>query len=348
MKKKKSFTMTAVFVALVVVLNNLLNFMLVQPGLTRVMFHELETTNPDCLVLGTSHGSYGIATDELESGLDAGAMNMCIGGEYMIDAYYTLQYAIKISSPKVVVLDIDYQYLINRHDESILFHQVYNGYPDSLLKVSYFFSRIAKEEYRGAFLKWTNYWQCYYMIDKTVSKKLSKDYKEYSPDVVSMDKNDVYEGKGFINKSKNASKAKTTVLGWDESLVAQSECQYIEKMVELCRKNDIQIVFTTVTQDPRTVAQYAEKFAQADSYIRNLAQKLNVEYYNFNYLTFEAFDREEGDFWDREGHMYGDTAKRFTKVYAEVLKKALAGSLKKSDYFGEDLKEIYKDVVPYE
>ena len=39
---------------------------------------------------------------------------------------------------------------------------------------------------------------------------------------------------------------------------------------------------------------------------------------------------------------------RFTKVYAEVLKKALAGSLKKSDYFGEDLKEIYKDVVPYE
>ena len=160
MKKKKSFTLTAVFVALVLVLNNLLNFMLVQPGLTRVMFHELETTNPDCLVLGTSHGSYGIATDELESGLDAGAMNMCIGGEYMIDAYYTLQYAIKISSPKVVVLDIDYQYLINRHDESILFHQVYNGYPDSLLKVSYFFSRIAKEEYRGAFLKWTNYWQC--------------------------------------------------------------------------------------------------------------------------------------------------------------------------------------------
>ena len=48
MKKKKSFTLTAVFVALVVVLNNLLNFMLVQPGLTRVMFHELETTNPDC------------------------------------------------------------------------------------------------------------------------------------------------------------------------------------------------------------------------------------------------------------------------------------------------------------
>ena len=46
--------------------------------------------------------------------------------------------------------------------------------------------------------------------------------------------------------------------------------------------------------------------------------------------------------------MYGDTAKRFTKFTPKFLKKALAGSLKKSDYFGEDLKEIYKDVVPYE
>ena len=37
------------------------------------------------------------------------------------------------------------------------------------------------------------------------------------------------------------------------------------------------------------------------------------------------------------------------KFYAEVLKKAFGRqSLKKSDYFGEDLKEIYKDVVPYE
>ena len=94
-----------------------------------------------------------------------------------------------ISSPKVVVLDIDYQYLINRHDESILFHQVYNGYPDSLLKVSYFFSRIAKEEYRGAFLKWTNYWQCYYMIAK----------KEYRPDPLKL------SGAPLLNYNPNLS-----------------------------------------------------------------------------------------------------------------------------------------------
>lgn len=347
MKKRKSFIWTVLFVALVVFLNNLLNFMLVQPGLTRIMFYELKTQNPECIVLGASHGSYGIASDGLDNGLNCSSMNMCIGGEYMVDAYYILKYAVKSGNPKTVILDIDYQYLINRHDESILFHQVYNGYPDSLLKVSYFFDRIAKEEYRGAFLKWTNYWQCYYMIDKTVSKKLSQEYREYSPSVVSMDKNDVYEGRGFINKSKNASKALTSVLEWNESLVAESECKYIEKIVELCRKNNIQIVFTTVAQDPKTVAGQSDKFEAADSYIRELAQKLNVEYYNFNYLTFEVFDRNESDFWDREGHMYGDTAKNFTKVYAEVIKKSLYGTLEKSDYFGEDLKEIYKDIEPY-
>lgn len=347
MKKAKCFILAAVFVTFVIIINNLLDFMLVQPGLARVMFHELETENPECLILGASHGSYGLSTEELDSGLAMNTMNMCIGGEYMIDAYYTLEYAVKTGSPKVVILDIDYQYLVNRHEESILFHQVYNGYPAGGEKIPYFFARIAKEEYRGAFLKWTNYWQCYYMIDKTVSKKLSKAYREYAASVVSMDKNDTYEGKGFIYKSKNASKAKTSVLEWDESLVSESECKYIEKIVSLCREHNIQILFTTVTQDPRTVAGQAEKFSQADSYIRNLAQKLNVEYYNFNYLTFEAFQREEDDFWDREGHMYGDTAKKFSDVYAEVIHKALTGTLRKEDYFGEHLNEIYEGVKPY-
>lgn len=347
MKKNKQIISAAVFILVVVLLNNLLNFMLVQPGLSRIMFHELQTQKPDCIILGASHGSYGLSTDELDSGLGVNTMNMCIGGAYMIDAYYTLQYAVKTGSPKVVILDIDYQYLINRHEESILFHQVYNGYPKCSEKIRYFFARIAKEEYRGAFLKWTNYWQCYYMIDKTVEKKCSKAYREYSPSVVSMDQNDIYEGKGFINKSRKASKAKTSGLEWDESKISRSECDYMKKIVALCRERNIDILFTTVVQDPRTLASQTEKFAAADSYIRNLAEELNVEYYNFNYLTFDAFDRDESDFWDREGHMYGDTAKAFSVVYAEVISKAVEGTLQKEIYFGERLNEIYQGVEPY-
>ena len=347
MKKRKGLILAAVFVVLVVLLNNLFNFMLVQPGLTRTMFNELTTEQYDCLILGASHGSYGLSTEEISDGLGMNTMNMCIGGEYMIDAYYILKYAVDKNCPKVVILDIDYQYLINRNDESILFHQVYNGYPSCINKVSYFADRIAKEEYRGAFLKWTNYWQCYYMIDKTVEKKLSKEYREYSASVVSMDKNDTYEGKGFINKSKNASKSTTSVLEWDESKVSDSECEYIEKIVDLCRKNDIKIIFTTVVQDPKTVAGQADKFAAADSYIRNLANKLNVEYYNFNYLTFEAFERTENDFWDREGHMYGDTAKSFSAVYSKVIRESLSGTLRSDDYFGNNLKEIYQGIEAY-
>lgn len=347
MKKKRGIITAAVFVVLVILLNNLLNFMLVQPGLTRIMFHELTQENSECIILGASHGSYGLSTRELDKGLNMNTMNMCIGGEYMVDAYHILKYAVKNGSTKLVILDIDYQYLINCHDESILFHQVYNGYPLCGQKVSYFIDRIAKEEYRGAFLKWTNYWQCYYMVDKTVKKKFSKEYKEYSPSVVSMDKNDTYEGKGFISKSKKASKATTSVLEWDESKVSDSECEYIEKIVNLCRKNDIKIIFTTVVQDPGTVMGQADRFAAADSYIRNLANKLNVEYYNFNYLTFEAFDRTEEDFWDREGHMYGETAEKFSAVYAQVISKSLDGTLINEDYFGENLKEIYQGIKSY-
>ena len=66
MKKKRGIITAAVFIALVVLLNNLLNFMLVQPGLTRTMFHELTQENRECIILGASHGSYGLSAQELD------------------------------------------------------------------------------------------------------------------------------------------------------------------------------------------------------------------------------------------------------------------------------------------
>ena len=56
--KHKRITLAVLFTALVILLNSLLNFMLVQPGLARTMFYEVKKQDYECLVLGASHGSY--------------------------------------------------------------------------------------------------------------------------------------------------------------------------------------------------------------------------------------------------------------------------------------------------
>ena len=56
---------------LVIVINSLCNYLLIQPGLSRTMFYEAKKQDYQCMVLGASHGSYGIdpVTLEEETGL---------------------------------------------------------------------------------------------------------------------------------------------------------------------------------------------------------------------------------------------------------------------------------------
>ena len=154
---------------------------------------------------------------------------------------------------------------------------------------------------------------------------------------------DVYMGSGFVSRSRDCEKSATSCLDWDESKLDEEQNGYIRKIVELCRDNNINIVFTTVVQDPDTVAEKAEGFQNADTYIRSLAEELGVTYLNFNMLKFEVFDRTAEDFYDREGHMYGDTAVSFSKVYGKAVKEALDRNFDEDVYFNKNMKSLYGD-----
>ena len=129
---------------------------------------------------------------------------------------------------------------------------------------------------------------------------------------------------------------------WDESKLDSEEGKYVEKIVNLCRKNGINIVLTTVVQDPDTVAEKCSGFAQADAYLSNLAAQLDVKYLNFNKLKFDVLDRTTDDFYDKEGHMYGDMAEKFSAVCAKAVKEAIDDTLNEEDYFDNDMSNLYK------
>jgi hypothetical protein len=344
MKKHKGLLLAALFIVLVILINNILNFLLIQPGLSKTIFHEAQKGGYDCIILGASHGSYGLSTEELDTQLNMKTMNMCMGGEYFTDSYYVLKYALKYNTPKLVVLDIDYQYLVNFHKEGILHNSIYNAYPYTSDKLGYYLTKMSWEDYRGTFLKWTNYWQCYYMIPKTVKKKLSDAYKNGESSVVSMNPYDTYVGNGFIYRSLDAKKATTSNVGWNESKVSSRQCDYIKKIVKLCQEKNINIVFTSIPAETITVAQQVDKFAGASTYIQNLANQLGVTYIDFNKFTMDAYNRTADDFWDREGHMYGDAAKRFSIFYGTVVKQYVNNDLDLNSYYGSSFRDVYKNI----
>ncbi|MDO5401835.1 MAG: hypothetical protein Q4F11_00200 [Eubacteriales bacterium] len=344
MKKKRWILPVVGFTALVIVINSLLNYMLVQPGLSRFIFHESEAGDFDCIIVGASHGSYGYSPEAFEDETGMKTMNMCMGGEYYNDAYYVLKYALKYNKPSMVILDVDYQYLVNQHDESILFNYIYNAYPACMEKTGYYFSKMLKEEFRGTFLKWTNYWQCYKTIGQTVKKKQSEEYKNYDSSVVSMNPYDIYKGSGFIYRNSDYKKSDTPCIEWNESKVDSGQLGYIKRIVRLCRSRNIDIVFTSAVQDPEMVGHEKEKFNAADVYIKRLADELGVDYYNFNRLKFSVFARDTGSFYDREGHMYGETAVVFSQVVGELFARRASGKLDLDRYFERTISEAYENI----
>ena len=80
MRKHKNILISIVFLIMFIIVNNILNFTLVPVGLTRVILHELESSGDyKCIILGTSHGSYGIDADIISQQTEKKTMNLCIG-----------------------------------------------------------------------------------------------------------------------------------------------------------------------------------------------------------------------------------------------------------------------------
>lgn len=179
------------------------------------------------------------------------------------------------------------------------------------------------------------------MIGTTIEKKLSDEYKTADPSLVSMNPYDTYMGNGFIYRSEDCKKSTTGGLKWEENKVDKNQCKYIKKIVDLCKKNNINIVFTTVAIDPASISKNIENYQQAHDYLSNMADKYGVSYYDFNLLSYDVFNRTTDDFYDEEGHMYGKTAKVFTNIYGNVIKSAVDGTLNESDYFKGAYNEVY-------
>jgi len=343
MLKHKKLLITIVFLTVFVIANSILNFILVQPGLTRVILHELESNDDyKCIILGTSHGSYGIDANIVSKESGTKTMSLCIGGEYLQDSYYLLKQAFKTNNPELIVLDVDFQYLMNVPQNSVSANFIYNSYPNSLDKVSYFSDKIFKMEYRAALFPWMDYRNNYSSVINIFKTKLGSDYNNYSSKAVNMDKKDLYYGKGFVYR-KHTDNSKTDTMPkliWNESIIDKKSIEYLKKIIYLCNSKNTKIIMVTTPISVETIKHSINEYDKAYTYLSNLAKANNVDYYNFSLVKESVFPRTLDDYWDYDGHMYGDAAQRYSLVLGDFLKEVKGGKVELSNYLYDSVRNI--------
>ena len=287
----RSFKKAAVLIILVLFFagNALLSYLLYPYTYTRAMYHEMETADYDTLIVGGSHAKCGIDPAVLESAAGVRAINAAQGGEHSIDMYYLVREAAAGTDLKNVILEIDPSYWVARPTKEYV--SLYHEFPLSVRKAGYFADKMLTADFRTAPFEWYLYRQQAGHLPGLIREKQSDAYKNF--DIAQFtDEVQSYHEDGFIARFRvDAGTTREDVPAlFDRGDLNADERKYFEKLHAFCKKEGIALT-CVITPVPET------------------------------YLPDERVPHDLEDFCDNEGHMFEDTAGRFTKVLAEDIFK---------------------------
>lgn len=115
-------------------------------------------TNPyDDIILGTSHGMTDIDPAVMKDITGRTGHNMCVGGEYEIDAYYIAKLIAEKQKPTRIIYEVDPGYFVSEKEEGNNYLLFYHEFPFSKAKLEYFWNSIAKCNFRTVLFPWYEY-----------------------------------------------------------------------------------------------------------------------------------------------------------------------------------------------
>ena len=320
------YVRTVVFVIVIVVLINCIDFMMMPSGYIRYIIHVVDNPNTiegyDCLVLGASHGRTSINPQYLiDSGYAENPLNLCIPGESVVNSYYLLKEASRNNDIKKVILEMDYQYWINDDARDSEFGDLfeYVQLPMSKAKLEYITNELLKKDFRTVYFKKIAYTYDFSKIKDNISVKLSKAYWDYDIKAAEIhDADGPYKGRGFFYREVvNTEKNDFWVCEWSRDNVSDKVIKYYDKIVDFCIENNIELVCVTEPITPTAVIRGPS--SEANNYFKELCEERKVKYLDFTLIKEDVLSITDEDFCDWEGHMYGSLAEKFSEVLSEVL-----------------------------
>ena len=174
----KKIIKTIVVVAVCVTLLAGLDMALYPCTFMRNDIHAVVSNQYDDIILGTSHGMTDIDPAVMEEITGRSGHNVCVGGEYGIDAYYIARLIAEKQKPARIIYEVDPGYFVSEKEEGNNYLLFYHEFPFSKAKVEYFWNSIAKCNFRTVLFPWYEYSLGYELskVKETFTQKWNKDY----------------------------------------------------------------------------------------------------------------------------------------------------------------------------
>ena len=299
----KKFSKAVLVIAVCTAILILLDTALYPCTFMRNDVHTVVTQQFDDIILGTSHGKMDIDPESMEEVNGRTGHNLCVGGEYGIDAYYLTKLITEKQKPKRIIYEVDPGYFVTEKEEGNNYLLFYHEFPVTKAKAEYFWNSIVKCNFRTVLFPWYEYSLSYEVpkIKETFTQKLKKDY---SIEGLKSDSQEYHES-GFIERYPvDVKKIKETEPKlFEQDKVSSQNMEYLQKLISFCKENDI------------------DNYNAAWKYFGKFFEEQDVEYLNFNTQYFKVFTHDMKAYTDYDGHMNGDAARQYSRILAELLDK---------------------------
>jgi len=286
----------------------------------------------DYMIIGSSHGLAAFKPAMLDEGLGCNSYNLAGGMMTFAARYHLLKKEIESNPVDTVVIEVSFNALTSENDD---------GYGEG---DSSFLPRLDNLPERLKYLAkyvevddWLNVYAKLFIQGLSSFKYRSTSDVDYAAKG--------YRAKETIDLSLNPDEVADTY-NCSEIPVdfTESNVQYLQDMVDLCKANDIRVIIA-VTPLSDSILWRCRNYDDFRCWLKDFSEDNSCEFYDFNLLKnrYEIIN-DNTSFYDML-HLSDSGATAFTQSYVEIMKRVNNGE-DVSSYFFESYTQS-KQYSPY-
>lgn len=310
--------------------------------------HELyEQEEIETLFLGSSHVFCGYDPRILDEISGENTYLAATPVQKVDGSYYLLKEALKNNQIKKVYLDMFYlQYRdIPAERGSIQMQWIYcitDNMKNNWNRIEFLLNASDCENYIEGFLpaaRYGNYLLDRKRIERVIKSKRSSEYINYE-NVPSAFYKGAYVIPGGVGNPEMI--ADLDNLEVAENIISEYSLKYLNKIVELCKEEEIELVLVT-TPFTDFYVQALGNYNTFYAYMKEYAKTNAIEYCDFNLCRPELLVMEKDDFVDYH-HLSGKGAVKYSTVFAEMM--ASYDKMERQELFYDSVQEKMDDLSP--
>lgn len=329
---------------LVMVVNEILTYILVDDANDEIRFYMSELykqDNIETLFLGSSHVFCGYNPKVLEEYYGENVYLAATPVQKIDASYYLLKEALKKNPIKTVYIDMYYRQFRDipseRFDEQMKYIWcITDNMKSGWNRWEFILNASGCERYLDGFLpasRYGNYLLDLPRLEKIIKSKRTTEYKKVECPEGIVDS--FYKG-ALINLNSSSEVQMVGKIGRydiariDDNIMSDYSRKYLDKMVKLCKENDIKLVLVTTPFTPFHIQAMGDYMTYYE-FVNSYAEQNGIDYYDFNLCKEEVLPLEDDMFVDVH-HLSGKGAAIYSKVFGEMMINQNAEQRKQNFY----------------